>query len=67
MLSPLHVPTLHVDDNDAKTQCKSTMWLQIFVQDGRRVVRPQSVADMEELGRNLENMQIVNSRFGKSS
>ena len=56
-----------MDDNDAKTQCKSTMWLQIFVQDGRRVVRPQSVADMEELGRNLENMQIVNSRFGKSS
>ena len=26
-------------------------------------MRPQSVADMEELGRNLENMQIVNSRF----
>ena len=29
------------------------------------MVRPQSVADMEELGRNLENMQIVNSRFGR--
>ena len=29
------------------------------------MVRPQSVADMEELGRNLENMQIVSSRFGR--
>ena len=39
------------------------LFFMFWLQDGRRVVRPQSVADMEELGRNLENMQIVNSRF----
>ena len=56
-------------DNDMikKTNSYQTFQSQLltlkYLQDGRRVARPQSVADMEELGRDLENMQIVNSRL----
>ena len=50
-----------------KTNSYQSLQSQLFklkyLQDGRRVARPQSVADMEELGRDLENMQIVNSRL----
>ena len=48
---------------DKENKFWPNFWKLKYLQDGRRVARPQSVADMEELGRDLENMQIVNSRL----
>ena len=48
---------------DEENKFWPNFWKLKYLQDGRRVARPQSVADMEELGRDLENMQIVNSRL----
>ena len=48
---------------DEENKFWPNFWNFKYLQDGRRVARPQSVADMEELGRDLENMQIVNSRL----